>query len=161
MCGRQHPLGEMFVSRFPGFGNIYLQYHCSPGIYFAVFDWMPNSRIPYKKKNQSSRVNWIPCHLPSLHSKSQRWDKSSFLRLIQMDFSKGDASITPWASGNYAPWKPSANLFPSDVWPQQGETGTKALTLVLTSAKEGWWNSSWEQIKPTKPYLSSLYHLHF
>ena len=69
------------------------------------------------------------------------------LRLIEMDFSKGDASIAPRASGNYASWKPSASLFPSDIWPQQEETGTKALILVLTSGKEGWLNSSWEQMK--------------
>ena len=54
-----------------------------------------------------------------------------------MDFSKGDASIAPQASGNYASWKPSASLLLSDIWPQQEEMGTKALILVLTSAKEG------------------------
>lgn len=53
------------------------------------------------------------------------------------EFFQRNASVAPPASGNDASCEPSANPFPSDIWPQQGETRTKALILALLSAKEG------------------------
>lgn len=56
-------------------------------------------------------------------------------------FFQGDANVIPPASSN------DAKPFPSDIWPQQGETGTKAIVLAPLSAEGGWRNSSSVQIK--------------
>lgn len=50
-----------------------------------------HSRILFRKENRwrQETTGFLSTHLPSLGSKFQRGDKRSFLRLMEMDFSRG------------------------------------------------------------------------
>lgn len=133
----------MFVSRFPGFGNRHRQYHCSPGIYFWVLDWTAGLQQNSLQEEESiAKRQWDSFQLTfsSLQIPEMRRETAS--EADRDGFCRESANVAPPASR-----RPSAKVFPSDIWPQQGETGTKALILALTSAKEGWVNSSLVQIK--------------
>lgn len=73
-------------------------------------------------------------------------DERSFLRLKEMDFSRG---VPTWPSRRGR--QPSAKPSPSDIWPQRGEAGAQAPIWALTSAKEGGFKASLVQMKIQRP----------
>lgn len=126
---------------------------------FRFLGELPNFRIPFRKKTQLPRDDWIPFNSTSLCSKFQR--QAVCLRMIEMDFSRAMPTLLllPLVI------RPPVYLLPnSSHWtsgPSREKHRPRHLFWLWRQQRKADEIHHQRRWKSTEPYLSSLHRLRF